>query len=71
MLSAAISVLVTTMMQPAYVVFDMRGRHRYLQAADGTVFADKEALEALTKRFRASLDASLTRWQATHGASFW
>ncbi|AKL10121.1 hypothetical protein AB182_00960 (plasmid) [Phytobacter ursingii] len=67
MLSACISVLVTTMMQPAYVVFDMKGTIDTFRQQTAQSSLTKEALEALTKRFGASLDASLTRWQATHG----
>lgn len=67
MLSAGISVLVTTMMQPAYVVFDMKGTIDTFRQQTAQSSLTKEALEALTKRFGASLDASLTHWQATHG----
>ncbi|NIG21347.1 type-F conjugative transfer system protein TrbI [Pantoea sp. Al-1710] len=66
-LSAGISALVAQAVQPDYVVFDMKGTIDTFRQQTAQSALDKEKLEALTKRFGSSLDASLSDWQAAHG----
>ncbi|GME47636.1 MULTISPECIES: type-F conjugative transfer system protein TrbI [unclassified Pantoea] len=66
-LSAGVSTLVTKAVQPDYVVFDMKGTIDTFQQQTAQQPVEKGALETLTKRFGAALDASLSDWQAAHG----
>jgi conjugal transfer pilin signal peptidase TrbI len=67
MLSAGVSALAVQAMQPVYVVFDMKGTLDTFRQQTAQSSLTKEALEAMTKRFGAALDTSLTGWQAKHG----
>ncbi|NEG64311.1 type-F conjugative transfer system protein TrbI [Pantoea agglomerans] len=66
-LSAGISALVAQAVQPDYVVFDMKGTIDTFRQQTAQQPLEKAALETLTKRFGAALDASLSDWQAAHG----
>lgn len=66
-LSAGVSTLVARAIQPDYVVFDMKGTIDTFRQQTAQQPVDKGALETLTKRFGAALDASLSDWQAAHG----
>ncbi|KAF6653097.1 type-F conjugative transfer system protein TrbI [Enterobacteriaceae bacterium EKM102V] len=66
-LSAAVSALVARGVQPDYVVFDMKGTIDTFRQQTAQQPVEKGALETLTKRFGAALDASLSDWQAAHG----
>jgi len=66
-LSAGVSVLVAKAVQPDYVVFDMKGTIDTFRQQTAQQPVEKGALETLTKRFGAALDASLSDWQAAHG----
>ncbi|MEN4610221.1 type-F conjugative transfer system protein TrbI [Pantoea agglomerans] len=65
--SAGISALVARAVQPDYVVFDMKGTIDTFRQQTAQQPVEKGALETLTKRFGAALDASLSDWQAAHG----
>lgn len=65
--SAGVSALVTRIVQPDYVVFDMKGTIDTFRQQTAQQQVEKGALETLTKRFGAALDASLSDWQAAHG----
>ncbi|MGC0946808.1 type-F conjugative transfer system protein TrbI [Pantoea agglomerans] len=66
-LSAGVSALVAKAVQPDYVVFDMKGTIDTFRQQTAQQPVEKGALESLTKRFGAALDASLSDWQAAHG----
>ncbi|MGV6481468.1 type-F conjugative transfer system protein TrbI [Pantoea agglomerans] len=66
-LSAGVSALVAKAVQPDYVVFDMKGTIDTFRQQTAQQPVEKGALETLTKRFGAALDASLSDWQAAHG----
>ena len=66
-LSAGVSALVAKAVQPDYVVFDMKGTIDTVRQQTAQSALDKDRLAALTKRFGAALDASLSDWQAAHG----
>lgn len=66
-LSAGVSALVAKAVQPDYVVFDMKGTIDTFRQQTAQQPLEKGALETLTKRFGAALDASLSDWQAAHG----
>ncbi|MCW0977016.1 type-F conjugative transfer system protein TrbI [Pantoea sp. JV6] len=66
-LSAGVSALVAKAVQPDYVVFDMKGTIDTFRQQTVQQPVEKGALETLTKRFGAALDASLSDWQAAHG----
>ncbi|KEY40120.1 type-F conjugative transfer system protein TrbI [Pantoea agglomerans] len=66
-LSAGVSALVARAVQPDYVVFDMKGTIDTFRQQTAQQPVEKGALETLTKRFGAALDASLSDWQAAHG----
>lgn len=66
-LSAGVSALVARAVQPDYVVFDMKGTIDTFRQQTAQQPVGKGALETLTKRFGAALDASLSDWQAAHG----
>lgn len=66
-LSAGVSALVAKALQPDYVVFDMKGTIDTFRQQTAQQPVEKGALETLTKRFGAALDASLSDWQAAHG----
>lgn len=66
-LSAGVSALVAQAVQPDYVVFDMKGTIDTFRQQTAQQPLEKAALETLTKRFGAALDASLSDWQAAHG----
>ena len=65
--SAGVSALVARAVQPDYVVFDMKGTIDTFRQQTAQQPVEKGALETLTKRFGAALDASLSDWQAAHG----
>ena len=66
-LSTGVSALVARAVQPDYVVFDMKGTIDTFRQQTAQQPVEKGALETLTKRFGAALDASLSDWQAAHG----
>lgn len=66
-LSAGVSALVARAVQPDYVVFDMKGTIDTFRQQTAQQPVEKGALETLTRRFGAALDASLSDWQAAHG----
>jgi len=66
-LSAGVSALVAKAVQPDYVVFDMKGTIDTFRQQTAQQPVEKGALETLTKRFGAALDASLSDWEAAHG----
>lgn len=66
-LSAGISALVARTLQPAYVVFDMKGTLDTFRQQTAQTPLTKEAIATLTARFGTALNASLTGWQAAHG----
>jgi len=66
-LSAGVSALVARVVQPDYVVFDMKGTIDTFRQQTAQQPVEKGALETLTKRFGAALDSSLSDWQAVHG----
>lgn len=66
-LSAGVSALVAKTVQPDYVVFDMKGTIDTFRQQTAQQPVEKGALETLTKRFGAALNASLSDWQAAHG----
>ncbi|WP_336749857.1 type-F conjugative transfer system protein TrbI [Pantoea vagans] len=66
-LSAGVSAMVAKAVQPDYVVFDMKGTIDTFRQQTAQQPVEKGALETLTKRFGAALDASLSDWQAAHG----
>ncbi|MBP2200578.1 type-F conjugative transfer system protein TrbI [Pantoea cypripedii] len=66
-LSAGISALVARAMQPAYVVFDMKGTLDTFRQQTAQTPLTQDAQAALTTRFGTALNASLTGWQAEHG----
>lgn len=66
-LSGSVSALVARAVQPDYVVFDMKGTIDTFRQQTAQQPVEKGALETLTKRFGAALDASLSDWQAAHG----
>lgn len=66
-ISAGVSALVAKAVQPDYVVFDMKGTIDTFRQQTAQQPVEKGALEILTKRFGAALDASLSDWQAAHG----
>lgn len=66
-LSASVSALVARAVQPDYVVFDMKGTIDTFRQQTAQQPVEKGALETLTRRFGAALDASLSDWQAAHG----
>ncbi|MHC3774525.1 type-F conjugative transfer system protein TrbI [Pantoea agglomerans] len=66
-ISAGVSALVAKAVQPDYVVFDMKGTIDTFRQQTAQQPVEKGALETLTKRFGAALDASLSDWQAAHG----
>lgn len=66
-LSASVSALVARAVQPDYVVFDMKGTIDTFRQQTAQQPMEKGALETLTRRFGAALDASLSDWQAAHG----
>jgi len=66
-ISAGVSALVAKAVQPDYVVFDMKGTIDTFRQQTAQQPVEKGALESLTKRFGAALDASLSDWQAAHG----
>lgn len=66
-LSAGVSALVAKAVQPDYVVFDMKGTIDTFRQQTAQQPVEKGALETLTRRFGAALDASLSDWQAAHG----
>jgi len=65
--SAGVSALVARAVQPDYVVFDMKGTIDTFRQQTAQQPVEKGALETLTKRFGAALDASLSDWQTEHG----
>lgn len=66
-LSAGVCALVAKAVQPDYVVFDMKGTIDTFRQQTAQQPVEKGALETLTRRFGAALDASLSDWQAAHG----
>ncbi|MEN4709231.1 TrbI F-type domain-containing protein, partial [Pantoea agglomerans] len=58
--SAGVSALVARAVQPDYVVFDMKGTIDTFRQQTAQQPVEKGALETLTKRFGAALDASLS-----------
>lgn len=66
-LSAGISALVARTLQPAYVVFDMKGTLDTFRQQTAQTPLTKEAIATLTARFGTALNTSLTGWQAVHG----
>jgi len=65
--SAGVNALVARAVQRDYVVFDMKGTIDTFRQQTAQQPLEKGALETLTKRFGAALDASLSDWQAAHG----
>lgn len=65
-MSGGVSALVSQALQPAYVVFDMKGTIDTFRQQTAQRPMEKDVLETLTKRFGAALDSSLTAWQEKH-----